>query len=421
VPPEEKEKTTVDVSKLRRRLSRPLTSESSSSAVQPTTLLPSPVPPASSIGKKPVLVFDRKRTASKDGKRLVASKDMRNQAEAAARATATHSAALVDCSRWTARDDVALLTAVTHVSDLQAAHSWLKFSSKFTLAEIEQRWYALLYDEMINRTAMEKIRILPADTILDIQSKTIFTAKEEKMIASVANVDNKNAIPTRETFASLLERFPDKFHPARTAAVLLEHWQQLRKWGLLSHQQKGTPSENRLDWEEIERHLEIAAPAGDLPTEERRLAREANVLEGESAKWAVMVEAVTGVAAPHLDASVMAVLRGRIVRFLMKSRQVTVGRSTPTEPVDIDLSLDGPSMGVSRKQAVIKLRIGGDFYISNLGKRSIFVDGKSVVQGNKAKLSNNSLIEISHVRLVFAVNEKLVEEYRQNASKLLVS
>jgi len=78
-------------------------------------------------------------------------------------------------------------------------------------------------------------------------------------------------------------------------------------------------------------------------------------------------------------------------------------------------------MGVSRKQAVIKLRIGGDFYISNLGKRSIFVDGKSVVQGNKAKLSNNSLIEISHVRLVFAVNEKLVEEYRQNASKLLVS
>ncbi len=60
------------------------------------------------------------------------------------------------------------------------------------------------------------------------------------------------------------------------------------------------------------------------------------------------------------------------------SIQITLGRTTKDQPVDVDLKLEGPAWKISRKQGIIKLQKTGEFFISNEGKRSIFVDGKPV-------------------------------------------
>ena len=60
------------------------------------------------------------------------------------------------------------------------------------------------------------------------------------------------------------------------------------------------------------------------------------------------------------------------------SSQITLGRTTKDHNVDVDLKLEGPAWKISRKQGVIKLRPTGEFFVSNDGKRNIFVDGKPV-------------------------------------------
>lgn len=66
--------------------------------------------------------------------------------------------------------------------------------------------------------------------------------------------------------------------------------------------------------------------------------------------------------------------------------------------MDIDLSLEGPAWKVSRRQGVIKLRSSGEFYLANVGKRAMFVDGKPVLRGAKFKLNDNSTVEVSRPR-----------------------
>ena len=75
--------------------------------------------------------------------------------------------------------------------------------------------------------------------------------------------------------------------------------------------------------------------------------------------------------------------------------QITLGRATKDNSIDVDLSLEGPAWKVSRKQGVIKLRNSGDFYVANEGKRAIHIDGKPVLKGQKTKLNNNSVVEVS--------------------------
>lgn len=75
--------------------------------------------------------------------------------------------------------------------------------------------------------------------------------------------------------------------------------------------------------------------------------------------------------------------------------QITLGRKSEHDDVDVNLALEGPAHKVSRRQGTIKLRSNGDFFISNEGKRPLFVDGVPLLLGNKAKLNNNCTIEVS--------------------------
>lgn len=54
---------------------------------------------------------------------------------------------------------------------------------------------------------------------------------------------------------------------------------------------------------------------------------------------------------------------------------------------------------------MMKLYENGDFLLHNLGNRPIYVDGKSVIKGDRAQLQNNSVIEIGLIILHFTRNE----------------
>lgn len=75
--------------------------------------------------------------------------------------------------------------------------------------------------------------------------------------------------------------------------------------------------------------------------------------------------------------------------------QVTIGRCTKDHKVDIDLTLEGPAGKISRRQGTIRLRNHGDFVLSSEGKRPFYVDGRPILPGNKYKLKNNSVVEVS--------------------------
>lgn len=71
-----------------------------------------------------------------------------------------------------------------------------------------------------------------------------------------------------------------------------------------------------------------------------------------------------------------------------------MGRKSDHDKVDVDLLLEGPAHKVSRRQGTIKLRSNGDFFITNEGKRPLFIDGVPLLHGNKTKLNNNCTIEV---------------------------
>jgi len=121
-----------------------------------------------------------------------------------------------------------------------------------------------------------------------------------------------------------------------------------------------------------------------------------------------------------------AMLRGKQVRYLMRSRevcelrynnlctsakkrgltlspcdQITLGRRSEfkTVPIDADLSLEGSTYKISRRQATIQLRTLGDFCIMNHGKHCFFVDGRIVEPGKMERLFDQSVIEVRFIKL----------------------
>lgn len=43
------------------------------------------------------------------------------------------------------------LSGASQTNDLTAVHLGVKFSCRFTLREVQERWYALLYDPVISK------------------------------------------------------------------------------------------------------------------------------------------------------------------------------------------------------------------------------------------------------------------------------
>ncbi|KAK1341187.1 LOW QUALITY PROTEIN: hypothetical protein QTO34_017590 [Cnephaeus nilssonii] len=365
-----------------------------------------------------------------------------------------------DLGRWKPADDLLLINAVLQTNDLTSVHLGVKFSCRFTLREVQERWYALLYDPVISKLACQAMRQLHPEAIAAIQSKALFSKAEEQLLSKVGSTSQ----PTLETFQDLLHRHPDAFYLARTAKALQAHWQLMKQYYLLEDQTvqplpKGDQVLNFSDAEDLidDRTCEmrswnmVSVPwwgqegggssclnredqysvlvtlvcpslppqlTPELTVADRRQKREIRQLEQELHKWQVLVDSITGMSSPDFDNQTLAVLRGRMVRYLMRSREITLGRATKDNQIDVDLSLEGPAWKISRKQGVIKLKNNGDFFIANEGRRPIYIDGRPVLCGSKWRLSNNSVVEIASLRFVFLINQDLIALIRAEAAKI---
>ncbi|XP_041975351.1 microspherule protein 1 [Aricia agestis] len=330
-----------------------------------------------------------------------------------------------DLGRWKPTDDLALIIGVQQTNDLRMVHRGIKFSCRFTVGELQSRWYALLYNAEISRVAIAAMRNLHPDLVAHVQQQALYSTAEEELLGSLSS----NSHPAIEKFQELLEQNPHVFYPTRTAKSLMAHWQLMKQYQLLPDQvvlplPKGqgddvltfSDAEDTMNDNELQDYKEDGIDV-EMQIADRIEKKNIRLLENSLSRWQVLVQSVAG-GSVELDKNTLAVLRGRLVRYLMRSREIAVGRSTRDHTIDVDLTLEGPSAKISRKQATIRLRNSGDFFMSSEGKRPIFVDGRPILQGNKVKLNHNSVIEIAGLRFVFLINQDLINAIRQEAVKV---
>ncbi|CAH0592275.1 unnamed protein product [Chrysodeixis includens] len=330
-----------------------------------------------------------------------------------------------DLGRWKPTDDLALILGVQQTNDLRVVHRGVKFTCRFTVNELQARWYALLYNAEVSRVAVAAMRNLHPDLVSAVQQQALYSTAEEELLGTLSSA---HAQPI-ERFQELLEQNPHVFYQSRTPKSLMAHYQLLKHYHLLPDQTVQPLPKNSADRvltfsdaEETINDAELTDYHEDGIDAEMQIAdrvdkKNIRLLETSLTRWQVLVQSLAG-GNVELDKNTLAVLRGRLVRFLMRSREIAVGRSTRDNPIDVDLTLEGPATKVSRKQATIRLRNSGDFFMTAEGKRPIFVDGRPVLQGNKVKLNHNTIIEIAGLRFVFLVNQELISAIRQEAVKV---
>lgn len=57
----------------------------------------------------------------------------------------------------------------------------------------------------------------------------------------------------------------------------------------------------------------------------------------------------------EFGSGVYAILKGKVVEFMMTSHSVTLGRNSAAGQVDFDLSMEAPAFKISRKQVLFSL------------------------------------------------------------------
>lgn len=356
--------------------------------------------------------------------------------------------AMRELGRWKPADDFALILGVQQVNDLYAVYRGVKFSCKFSMQEIEDRWLALLYCEAIQRVAMAAMRQLHPEVVAQIHANALFSKEEEELLKTIS-VTPGRAPPDSETFKQLLDANRHVFLPYRTEKHLKSHWLLMRYYNLIPIVHNGRTIQLRREelptFSEVEETVDrdiantlaehiatnfdghtVASKLKEDPVHQelminaRRVKREIRKLENEIPKWQALVDSMRGTSQSDFDDSNsnLAVLRGRHMRYLMILKQITFGRCTKNSIVDVDLSLEGPAKKISRRQGMIELQANGEFIIVNTGKRAFYVDSQPVLRdGNCTVIHNNSVVEIDGLRFVFLINLDLIAKLKQAASE----
>ncbi|XP_071822195.1 microspherule protein 1-like isoform X1 [Apostichopus japonicus] len=388
--------------------------------VKPAKPVPAPAPEAPAEKKPKIGIWCTKESKTKQLSRQSSSSSKRSKK------SRSSAPSIKELGRWRPEDDLALISAVQQTNDLEAVYQGVKFSKHFSMREVEERWYSLLYDQTVSTLAQQAMRTLHPDIKTQVLAKALFSEDEEKLLAKIGT----GSQPTLKTFQDLITKNVTIFHPSRTAKSLHSYWLLMKQYHLLPDQSvqpmpKGDQVLKFSDAEDLLEDNQLQDPRDDILEQEldqfdRRQKRQIQQLENEIPKWTVMVENVTGVAAPEFDGQTLAVLRGRLVRYLMRSKEITLGRTSKDNSIDVDLSLEGPASKVSRKQGLIKLKNNGDFYIANEGKRPIYIEGKPVMNNQRCKLNNNAVVEIAGLRFIFLVNQDLISQMRGEVAKPVV-
>lgn len=333
---------------------------------------------------------------------------------------------IVENNYWKPVDDLALILNVEQTNDLKKVYHGVKFSSKFSYPEIESRWRSLLYDINLKSLALAAVRQLHPDVVSSVERKALFSDAEEALLK---NLESQHP-PSLDSLQELIALNAEVFLPSRTPKMLFNHWKLLRHYQLLNDQtlQPLPRHESVVSFSEIEsavreeifieqRSKSPIPPPSDTVNQEiihniRKNMLEIRMLENEIPKYQTLLDSITGIAPNDFDSQTYAVLRGRLVRYLMRSKEITIGRSTKDYIVDVDLSLEGPSTKISRLQALICLQPTGEFIMYNSGKRPIYIDSKPLLPNSPLRINHNSLIEFASLKFIFLVNQDLISNMR---------
>lgn len=117
----------------------------------------------------------------------------------------------------------------------------------------------------------------------------------------------------------------------------------------------------------------------------------------------------------NFDDKTLAMLRGGNIKYKMCTREVVMGQNTKNSQVDVDLSVDQPGRKLSRRHCIIRLKHDRQFYLSNIGRRPVRVNGQPIMTGARCRLFTNSIIEICAAKMLFVVNDNLLRAIRSFA------
>jgi len=362
--------------------------------------------------------------------------------------------------RWTPEDDYRLYVNMMQVPDPMVLHHSVRFTRQFSLRDIKERWYGMLYDADVCRKACAGMAVLDEEERRQYREGCLYSAQEENELRAVRPGPDRE-LPEEHKLTEVLRKRPAVFPVNRTAAGLRLHWARLQKANLLSadpscgrlgRMMQGTPAAAKAaaataaattaySFGDACRQLipkaAAALSAGETKAEKKANKAEAAVqklvdrelegvdrknkrkirkLEHQIALWRSFDSLGIKLPPPSasFDDTTLAILRGKTLEYHMRSRQIVAGRRTATgAEVDVDLSgEDGGPTRISRAQFLVKLRHDRHFYLTNLGKRPTYVNGQPVLRGARCRLFANSVIEISSVTLLFTVNDDLMRSLR---------
>ncbi|KRX74779.1 Microspherule protein 1, partial [Trichinella sp. T6] len=301
-----------------------------------------------------------------------------------------------DFTRWQAEDDLALIIACERMNSLPMVHRMVTFSLPFTLQEIEERWYELFYDPIVSKRCKERFAELNAEVIRRVKANTPYSHAEHQILASIPSTVDAVV----ERFQTVLSKHSEVFYPGRTAIGLMDRWLMLKAEGLLIDQNHAEPSKGRSSGgrkQAVSFMAEMKKSNNDRGTPDFDLATVHNM--------PVITQFVTNASNASFSVDVLAVLRGRVVEYLIQVPEIVVGYKKRTDFEGVDLSYEGPCGKISRRQAVISYRSNSkEFVIFNEGSAIIYVDGKACSKGSSLTLKNNSVIEITVIMLKFFIN-----------------
>ncbi|CAK9303390.1 unnamed protein product [Gordionus sp. m RMFG-2023] len=401
--------------------------------------------------------------------------------------------------KWKPVDDIKLIINTIQSNDLRRVKQCVTFTCNFSLKEIEERWYRLLYDPILSSLAKKAIKqqLNKPEILAASYRNALFSQEEESILSTIIS----NRHHTLDQFEQILRQYPSIFLPTRTAKDLQDHWLSMKHHVLLPDQIVNSSSKwnnpftgshttcsPNLQFSDMENLLLISNESNDpscksatphhssihdavpeqphsseskkstTPSDNIQKIRDyypyfakksmfdkeydldvvhrfqkIDRLENELPMWQSIIDKEIGSNA-EFDDCTFAVLQGRAVKFLIKSREVSFGRFcnnfASAKPIDIDLTLEGPCRKVSRLQGHFKLKassliapsssnnnnlsaLSHEFYITNEGHRPFFLEGKPILPGHATKCRDKSLIEISYLQFTFFVNHRLINQLKQ--------